>query len=526
MSASGRYRIFSIMLPRVDRFRFAARLQMSIAITTLMTIGITTSAFAGQPLASVVIRDSTVYAPAELFAVYEQHLGKPVTDTTATAIGGSLQQMYLEDGYSRPAYAILDGGSETGIARIRLVEPRISNVRITGDAGPWRARLESLVAGLDSQQSLRPADVRDALRRARRLPGLEVNVATEPDADPGAYLLSLDSTFKAHEGGVTLSNRGTQEIGRTLLTARLVSHGALASESSIGAFVTTARDSDDYRGGGVFANSALGERGATVRLQAAVTSLEIESQGIPLGQRRERFLFHYSRPVLESHERELALRVGLDVENLDLVQAGLVSREERLRSVEAGLLFNQRSGNGQRLTGFDIEKGLRGFGSRIDHFLLPNNVPEFDFTIAKLRYVHLHRLSETLTLRWDAFAQHSPNVLPSIKRFKVGGGRIGRGFEAAAASGDRGIGNKLELKRRVGDAVGWLERADLYGYFDLGTTWRNDGPDRESASSTGIGIAWTTDSLSGYVELAQPLTHADADGRGHASVFAELAWRF
>jgi hemolysin activation/secretion protein len=305
-----------------------------------------------------------------------------------------------------------------------------------------------------------------------------------------------------------------------------VANGLRGSETTSGLFVTTARDSDEYRGGGLFSRAAVGDRGAALQLQATVTSLAIESQGIPLQQRRERIQLRYSHPLLDSYERELSFRLGFDAENLDVVQDSLISREERLRSVEPGIQLNHRSANGQQLIGLDLEQGLRGFGSRIDHFLSAVDAPDTDFTILRLRYVYVRRLSDTLSLRWDVLGQHSQDVLPSIKRFKVGGGRIGRGFEAAAASGDRGIGNKLELKRRVGDTIGWIGRTDLYGYYDLGTTWRNDAPGRESASSAGIGVAWTADRLSGYLEFAQPLTHADVDGQDDVSAFAELSFRF
>lgn len=491
-----------------------------------MTVAAPGISLAGQPLASVIVRDSTVYEPAQLFGIYQAHLGQPVTRETAASIAASVQQRYLDDGYSRPGYTILDSGVETGLVRMRLVEARISDVRITGNPGPWGQKLESLVGQLDSQQSLRPSDVRNALRRARRLPGLEVSIATEPGPEQGAYMLSVDSSFRPLEGGVTLSNRGTREIGRTLLTARLVSNGLLGSKTANGLFVTTAQDSDDYLGGGLFSSAAIGDRGASIQLLAAVTSLATESAGIALGQERERVQLRYSRPLLESHDHELGLRFELDVENLDVVQASLTSREERLRSIETGLLLNLRSGSSQQLAGLDVEQGLRGFGARIDHFLSSAKAPEADFTILRFHYVHVRRLGETLILRWDAIGQHSADVLPSIKQFKVGGSRIGRGFEAAAASGDRGIGNKLELKRRLTDSVSWLTSTDLYGYYDLGTTWRNNAPGRESASSMGIGVAWTAERLGGYVEVAQPLTHADVDGRTDASIFAELSFRF
>lgn len=496
-------------------------------ITALFVAGAPGFAFAGEPLASVIVQDSTVYGAAELFGVYRQHLGKPVSEITAKTIAESVQQKYLDDGYSRPGFAIRDAGTKTGIARIQLVEARISKVELKGNAGPYRQRLESLVAGLDSGRSLRPEEVRSALRQARKLPGLDVNVATEPDAgDRGGYVLAIDSAYKPLEGSVTVSNRGTREIGRNLAVARLVSNGLFGSENSTGLFVTTAQDSDDYRGGGVFSSSAIGKQGASLQVQGAITSLHIKSQGIPLRQHRERYMMKFSQPVHEWENRELAMSVGLEVENLDLTQNFLPSREDRLRSLQSGITLSSRSTEAQQLVGFDLEQGLNGLGSRIDNFLSPQNSQKPDFTIARLKYVYLRRLNEDWVVRLDSLAQHSSDVLPSIKRFKVGGGRIGRGFEAAAASGDRGIGTKIEMRRRMADTLGWLDRADLYSYFDLGTAWRNDIPDRASASSAGLGLSVNAQRVSGYFELAKPLTRADVDGRREVGVFAELSVRF
>lgn len=514
-------------MPRRESCNAFDFLPISLVITLLALVMLPASALGARPLSSVVVQDSTVYAAPQLFEIYQQHLGKPVSVDTARAIAETLQQRYLADGYSRPGFAVRDTGVRSGIARIQMVEARISHVEFTGNAGPWREQLESLVGGLDSQETLRPDDVRNALRRARELPGLAVNVTTQPDEQShGAYVLAVDSAYKPLEGRVTLSNRGTREIGRNLLMARLTSNGLFGSENSTGLFATTAEDSEEYRGGGIFSTTTFGERGASLQLQGAITSLSIETQGIPVQQRRERILARYAHPLQSLADRELVLSVGADVENLDVVQATITTREERLRSLQAGLAVTWRGGSRQQLMGLDIEQGVNGFGSRLDNFLVADDPRQPDFTIARFRYIHVYRLSEAWLLRWDALAQHSTDVLPSIKRFRVGGGRIGRGFEAAAASGDRGVGNKLELKRRIAQSATWVERADLYGYFDLGTTWRNDVTNRESASSGGFGLSLSTKHLSTYLEFAKPLTHADVDNSDDIGVFGEITVLF
>ena len=49
-------------------------------------------------------------------------------------------------------------------------------------------------------------------------------------------------------------------------------------------------------------------------------------------------------------------------------------------------------------------------------------------------------------------------VFPDSERFKIGGDRLGRGFEVAEIAGDRGIGGKLELRRDLMNTDGPLGR--------------------------------------------------------------------
>ena len=497
------------------------------AIIVLACLTVTGPVLAAEKLGGAVIQNSSVYGPSELFDVYKPYLGKTVTEQTATAIAEALQQRYLDDGYSRPGYNVGDRGTMSGIVRIKLVEPNISRVAISGDTGPYRDKVETLVANLPSDRSLRPQEIRDAMRDVRRFPGLDVSVTAEPDGqDHGGFVLTFDSAYKPFEGSVKLSNRGTREIGRDILLAQVVANGLFSREIAAGLFVTSAKDSENYRGGGFFANVPMGAGGTVLQMQGALTALNYDVQDIHVRQNREKAAIQVTHPLLRQSMRDLSIWGGFKVEDLDVASDGTVNRQERLRSIEAGSTLTWRSEENQYLLSTEVEQGLNGFGSGIDIVNTPDDPRTAKFSIARLRYARLASLNDLWSWRLDAYAQTSPHVLPSIKRFKVGGGRIGRGFETAAVSGDRGVGGKTQLARRVwGDAT-WIERADLYGFYDLGSAWRNDVEGRESASSTGFGASLRDGRLSGYLEIAKPLTHADADGRKDAGIFAEVSFRF
>lgn len=63
------------------------------------------------------------------------------------------------------------------------------------------------------------------------------------------------------------------------------------------------------------------------------------------------------------------------------------------------------------------------------------------------------------------------------------------------------------------------------GFYDIGAAWKQDAPLRESAATAGFGISVEIDRVSGALEIAEPLTHPDVEGRQRAILFAEIAVR-
>ena len=126
----------------------------------------------------------------------------------------------------------------------------------------------------------------------------------------------------------------------------------------------------------------------------------------------------------------------------------------------------------------------------------------------------------------EPFSQYTPHVLPDTERFKIGGDRLGRGFEVTEIAGDRGLGGKVELRRDLLNTESFVGRLSAYGFYDIGAAWKNDLPGRESAATAGSGVSISGSSLTGYLEVAAPLTGPDIEGKHKASVFAELSYRF
>jgi hemolysin activation/secretion protein len=185
----------------------------------------------------------------------------------------------------------------------------------------------------------------------------------------------------------------------------------------------------------------------------------------------------------------------------------------------------RHEGGTQYFVGVDVVKGLDAMGSGLAALDLEEDPRRADFLLTRLTFARVTRFgdSDGWSVRLDALAQQTPHTLPYGERFKIGGDRLGRGFEVAEIAGDEGIGAKVELRRSLAGAPRALRGAALYGFYDIGAAFKNDMPGRESAATAGFGFTIQGRRGSSVIELAKPLTHPDVEGRKELALFAELA---
>jgi hemolysin activation/secretion protein len=477
-------------------------------------------------LVSVIVRGSTVYDAPALFAVYREQLGKPVTVEGARAIASALLTKYESDGYSRPQIKLDDSLLAVGVLRFDVLEPRIAKVQVTGDPGPHLERLESLGSQLE-EGPVTPAGMATALRQMRSLPGLTLQATTERDAAGShLYRLDLDTQFERTSGEVRLSNRGTDEAGPNFVLGQVMFNGLLGGQTNLGTMFSAATDYGEYHGLGLLANTAAGTAGGRLSFSGFRSRSDPHE---PIVDRddsylRDRASIMYTRPLPNVTGASMSLVAGLDLDDLEILRSGERLRDERLRMLTIGPRWGWRRGErAQHFASIEAVKGLDALGSGLAAADIADDPRSADFLLSRFTFTRVSPLYEHWTLRLDALAQHSAYVLPYGERFKIGGERLGRGFEVAEIAGDKGIGAKVEARRRLPGAPAALHNASLYGFYDIGGAWKNDIPGRESAATAGFGFTTQSNRLAGTIELAQPLTHPDVEGRKELTLFAEIA---
>ena len=485
---------------------------------------------ADQPvLSAAVIRGSSVYSPAELFDAYREQLGLPITRDNARAIVTAVEQMYTRDGYSRPEMGIDDAQVSRGILAVDVFEAAITRVTFRGDRGPYAGELDDVATRLRESRPLRREDIQQALQRMRTLPGLSITAVTQRDETRrNGHELAIQSSFQRIEGVVQASNRGTSEVGRNFVLGQFFVNSMLGFEEKIGVLFAAATDYDEYHGAGLFADTPLGDSGT--RANAMVfrsDSNPTESPDLPDIYRRDHGTLTLSRPVMSANSLSVSAAAAFDFDNLDIDRDGLQIRDDRLRVIELETRASwRRSMRTQYGAVLELRKGLDALGSGLYDATVTDDPRREDFTVLRLQLTWLRRLAEVWTLRVDGFAQDSGYVLPYGERFKIGGDRLGRGFEVPEIAGDQGLGAKAELRRDLTNASSPFGKTQVYGFYDFGATWKQDVGGRESAATAGIGAARQGEKLTGYLEVAMPLTHADVDGSTAPTLFGELSYRF
>ena len=480
-------------------------------------------------LTTVVVDGSSVYAPAQLFASYRDHLGRPVSRDAARSISTALAERYTQDGYVKPEVRVDEAQTARGILRMTIHEAQLTNVVIEGDAGRQLAALERIAAQLEGTRPLRQDDVPRTLRNMRAISGLSVNASTRRDSRArNAFELVVKTDFSPVDGVVRMNNRGTDQVGPHFLLGQLFVNGVFGGQDKLGLIAAMATDTEEYLGGGLYFDSPLGGRGTRV------SSMLFRSHSAPNEApvnfddeySRDRATLKLTHPLRQSPAFTLNLTGGLEADDLVIEREGAVIREDRLRIAETGLRANWRGSLAiQYSANLLVRKGFDTFGAGLQS-AVPSPPRRADFIVTQLQSTIARRFADRWTLRFDGFAQHSGYVLPDSERFKIGGDRLGRGFEVAEIAGDRGIGGKIELRRDLVNTETLLGRLSAYGFYDIGAAWKQDRPGRESAATAGSGFSISGASLTGYLEIAAPLTGTDVEGKRRTSVFAEISYRF
>jgi hemolysin activation/secretion protein len=402
---------------------------------------------------------------------------------------------------------------ESGALRFVVIEARIASLRIRGDAGPAQAAVETY---LDKLRGMTPFDL-DAAQRylllASEVPGVRLSAAIRPSS-AGRGAVDLDVTLGRDPIDLLLAaqNLGSETIGPWGGLARVDFQGftRFGERTSI---VLYATPDDEQRVVQLLQEARIGAEGLKAQSSFAygVTKpgglfepLDLESVSIVAD-------LALAYPLVRKRRQNLWVSGGLAyVDQTTEFAGGATLTQDKLRVAFARADGDLQLGVFNRPLllkgGLEARKGLEALGaSQAGDRGLSRFEGRPDALVLRLdggaEAIVTRRISAVAKLA----AQYADEPLLSYEELTVGNLTIGRGYDPASATADRGVAGSIELRVGPFSPLRWGQ-VSAYAFYD--TAWLDDldiGSETRSVASAGGGLRLAlTDRVSLDVAYAHP----------------------
>jgi hemolysin activation/secretion protein len=461
----------------------------------------------------------------------------------------ALENAYRARGYAAVQVYVPEQDMEKGTVLLRVVEPRIRRVEVTGnkffDEPNIRASLPSVKEGSVPNSSAIAAN----LRVANENPAKQTNVTLRTTDQPGMVDARADVTdHDPSRWFVTLDNTGSQATGYVRAGVGYQNSNVLNRDHGLTLQYVTSDRPEQVNIFSVGYRVPLYDAGASVDLIAGysdvdngVTSttagpLQFSGKGSVLGLRLNK---HLPRIVGLDHR----LIFGVDYRDyrnacslgaLGAAGCGTAGASFAVRPLS--VTYSALWSGEQAQTGFhatvagNVPGGSDGNGDALAR-ARPGTDPSY--MVYRFGASHARALPGDWQARVAVLAQHSEVPLVAPEQFGIGGQGSVRGFQEREVSADRGHSATFEVYTPDlgGGALLQGTVMRLLGFYDMGRVQRVDPAPGDIAeqgiSAAGIGARLNRGrDLSVRTDLAQTLNAGGARRKGSLRWSFALVWGF
>jgi hemolysin activation/secretion protein len=447
-------------------------------------------------------------------------VGKEISLADIYAAAAAIERHYREDGYFLTRVMVPPQVIEGGRVRILVLEGYVSEVTYQGDVGPVQERIASYVDQVLAERPLKLATLERQLLLAKDIPGVTVNGILRPSPEQaGSAQLVVAVERKRFDGLVMIDNIGSTFTGEWEVAGSVAANAFTRYGESI---ALTALLSDPANGIGNSAqNQYVVQLGGSFRPDARGTYVNLlgsYGDSNPGGLISE-FEFESKKllltavggfPIIRSRDRNLAVEVGFDyIESDTDVFDDIKFSRDRLRVLHLDGRTDFRDGwGGSNSFGLSLRQGLpilNASESGDDYLSRPDG--DGVFTTVRAAASRYQPIRGRFGFFGELAGQYAFNNLLSDEEFDVGGVRFGRGYDPKELAGDHGVGFTGELQFTETSGNRFVERYQLFGFYDLGSVWDRGTDLSASLASSGAGVrAWFARNVSLALEVAKPLT--------------------
>lgn len=416
--------------------------------------------------------------------------------------------------------------TDHGRLRLDVISARLTEIRISGDPGPYRGLLDERLKPLLELDPLNERDAEQILLNANDIPGVRLRLALAPaGGEPGDVVGNLSVSFQRVNAFFNLRNYNASRIGRETAFARIEFYGLTGLADITHLAAQTTIDFDEQmivQGGHEFGigarNIRIGTELGYARSRPTIQNLALETDTLIAG------LFA-SYPLVRTPQTAADVTIGFDyIDQKSTVGTVTLSKDSlRTAFVRAAVFGERRRADLSPLVSFEAfveaRQGLRIFGATAFgpfNTAQTGGVPasrpfgNAGALVVRGGFDGTFHLSRTFDVRGRMETQWTDDPLLNYDEYSIGNLSIGRGYDPGANSGDRAVGGSVELGANV------LDNAELrlqaFGFFDLARLDNLDfgSPDpSRTLKSVGGGFRfYLGEGLRAEVTYAQPLDRA------------------
>jgi len=490
-------------------------------------------------LRDVTIEGATIYSTEQLREFYAGLINTEVTLARLFEIASQIQQKYRAHGYLLARVIVPPQTVSDGVFRLQVIEGFIDRVRIEGDIGPVRERVQrylNKIAERDPTSGkplpLREQDAERYLLLADDIPGISVFGVLQRGSELGASELVVRAERKWLDAYFLFNNGGSKFTGPMRGASWFRENAATVLGESVEALFF-ASEAGEQQFGQIAYEQLLGSEGLKLRLAGDYGPSKPGFNLKPLDVKTRSWAARPSitYPLIRSRRKNLYLGAGLDVVDQRVDVVGTRLSKDRLRVIHMNGVYDFTDDlRGLSTIRLGLRQGLSILGaSEEGDQKLSRQGGDPQFTSVNIFGSRYQPLIHQFGLYLSAAGQYAFNKLLNDELFRVGGDTYGRGYDPSDRSGDSGFGFGGELQYSEGGRWGPLWGYQPYGFYNVGVVWNrgNNVSPRESIASTGLGVRSQVFEYSFFdLAVAWPLTRKPTTRNDNAQFLFQVTARY
>lgn len=438
-----------------------------------------------------------------LQAAWRPFVGQTLGSPGVAAVTDAIIRAYEQSDIALYTVLVPSQPFTDGVLRINVIEGYVESVAVQGGEAKSKVLAERYLEQLTSERPLTKTTLQRYVSLTRDLPGVRTEMHFVGGGQTGAVRLLADLESRPVQLAVAANNRGVAFLGRTQVSADLFLNDLIVGgQTRLSAAAPT--DFERFQYVALTQSQLLGTRGAL--LQANIGYLRTRPRGSDLHGEATSAGAQLTYPVVRSYDRDLYLTAGLDGLNANSALVGSTFSDDRTRAARFSVAYAQQDERNRVSLSGAASFGLDILGAKTLH----PDLDEIRFFKLNARLGYARELADRIFVRLAAAGQWTDDRLPASEQFSLGGNEFGRGFEAAALTGDQGYAGSAEFAYRPAGWPALVQDAEAYAFVDGGETFylrrALATTIHDDLSSMGLGVRATLkQQLALQIEATKPL---------------------